>query len=522
MRGQPPKPGTSSIGVSSPLKPEVAESQGFPRGVLVLLFALAFALRLFFLVFVSGFEYAGWYQDSFHHWQIAYYTLHIGLAQNPSRMWDLGGMEYFWGLFPTLIESFLLWVFNTASLLPFRVFNIIMGSVSTCLIYLVGRKYFGARVGLISGLLIATSPIFFEIDTSGMLEPTGFSLMLAALLLYEKRTYWSGFLLALASLCHVLFWFVAIASIGSHLIFGRSRVRFVRSLLGWFTPMVPYFWFMQTRTGDWLYALRWNFFGNVAGGWISDIKLPLEAQIIPRALAVVPLVAALTALLLLLKKKPKSYPLHVLFLTFIVIQGAIYGLSAYVVPYIAMGQLGRLILDRLFAPDYYYLALLVGIGVVRLLKNSAFMSPQTGRPRLKLVTVVVLVLILANFATYPYVMGQYFLPTYHVPIVSQTMLAQEILSGYTGGTIVTGLPIVTYHLINAGIPYRNVLGSLYAPSGDRIEGYRWLIKENVTCIISDKNIGPIVQDGLKDAVILPTTSPGVFSVNQTALRLIVP
>ena len=43
-----------------------------PAGAL--LFFLAFVLRLGFLILISGPEYTGWYFDSFHHWQIAYYT----------------------------------------------------------------------------------------------------------------------------------------------------------------------------------------------------------------------------------------------------------------------------------------------------------------------------------------------------------------------------------------------------------------------------------------------------------------
>jgi len=31
---------------------------------------------------------------SYHHWQISYLTLKIGLAHG--RMWDLNGMEYYW------------------------------------------------------------------------------------------------------------------------------------------------------------------------------------------------------------------------------------------------------------------------------------------------------------------------------------------------------------------------------------------------------------------------------------------
>ena len=43
-------------------------------------------------------DYAGWYHDSYHYWQIAIYTLHIGLVQDPPRMWGLNKRRMSGGL----------------------------------------------------------------------------------------------------------------------------------------------------------------------------------------------------------------------------------------------------------------------------------------------------------------------------------------------------------------------------------------------------------------------------------------
>src|SRR3990170_941631 len=152
----------------------------------VLLFALAFVSRVLFLQSV-GIDFTGWYSDAYHHWQIAYYTLHVGLAQNPPRMWDLSGQEYFWGLLPTLTQSFLLYVFNTSSLLPFRLFDTLMGSFSVVLVYFLGKRFFNGRIGLLAGVMTALSPVLWEVDTSGMLDPLGITLLLLGLLLYKRR-----------------------------------------------------------------------------------------------------------------------------------------------------------------------------------------------------------------------------------------------------------------------------------------------------------------------------------------------
>ena len=61
--------------------------------------ALVSRLALFFLIPVD------WNSDSYHHWLISYYTLHMGLRNG--RMWDLLGSDYYWGMIPHLVQSFL-------------------------------------------------------------------------------------------------------------------------------------------------------------------------------------------------------------------------------------------------------------------------------------------------------------------------------------------------------------------------------------------------------------------------------
>jgi hypothetical protein len=485
----------------------------------VSLLCFSAAVRLFFLFFVSGTGYTGWYQDSFHHWQIAYYTLHVGLEQNPPRMWDLSGVEYFWGLLPTFVEMTLLWVFSTASLLPFRLFNVLMGSISAVLLYSIGRKYVSSNAGIVAGILAAASPMLIEVDTSGMLEPLGFAAILLALLLYDKRTYWTGVLLAIASLTHVLFWFIAIAIVFSYLVFERSGTKFLPSILGWATLMIPYFWFMQTRTGDWLYALRWNILGNVEGRWISDITLPLEEQLAYRAIAIAALAGSTIAAIFLLRRKPRSYPLHAFFLSYVGLQSIIFGLTAYIVPYIVMGQLGRVLLDRLFAMIYYYGFLLAGFAIIRIHRRMTnwLLKQRLPISRIALGLILTAILVLVNVSSYNYVIGQYFAPTYRIPYDSQTEIADQIVSQYSGGTIVSSLVIVNYRLINRGISYNNVIGSLYIPTSNFTESTIWLRNHNVTWMILDDNTKPILDNAGFGPPFHRTQNPFIFYVNQTEL-----
>jgi hypothetical protein len=109
----------------------------------VSVFALALAARLILLFFVAGPENTDWYLDSYHHWQIAYFTLKIGISQG--RLWDLGGLEYFWGALPPLAQAGVMALSNTASIIPYRIANSIFGNVSPIC---CSSMYYGVQAGV--------------------------------------------------------------------------------------------------------------------------------------------------------------------------------------------------------------------------------------------------------------------------------------------------------------------------------------------------------------------------------------
>ena len=85
-----------------------------------------------------------WNSDSYHHWRIAYLTLKIGPPKG--RLWDLNRSEYYWGVVPHLVQTLLLGVLSTASILPYRILNIFLAGANTYLIYIIGRDNFYWRV----------------------------------------------------------------------------------------------------------------------------------------------------------------------------------------------------------------------------------------------------------------------------------------------------------------------------------------------------------------------------------------
>ena len=91
---------------SGPRHTAIEEAPPVALPWVVAILAVAAVPRLWYLFAVSDPENAGdgMYGDVYHHWQIAYLTREIGLSHGP-RLWDLKGLEYFWGLLHPLLMS---------------------------------------------------------------------------------------------------------------------------------------------------------------------------------------------------------------------------------------------------------------------------------------------------------------------------------------------------------------------------------------------------------------------------------
>jgi hypothetical protein len=499
----------------------------------LILFAVALIGRVVFLEIV-GLDYTGWYTDTYHYWQIAFYTLHIGLAQSPPRMWDLGGQEYFWGSLPIVTESLLLYLFNTTTLMPYRIFDTIAGSTSVVLVYFMGRQYFSDGIGLVAGAAAALSPVLWEVDTSGMLDPMGITLLFLALFLYRKTNYWTGFLLALACLVNVEFWFLGLAMILLYLVVERSLTGFTRAFAGWLTVMIPYFYVLRVQTGDFLYPLRYNFLPSVGVANMLGTTVPLQAQILPRAVSIVLLLVASRYAIKFTIEKPRSYPANGLFLSRIGMQGVIFGLTSYVIPYIAFGQFPRVLIDQLFALEYYYLPIVVVLIILQFYRrvretrdhmNRSLFFYRGKRPRAQAqaplrpetrgrLAGILMILLVFNASLVPFVAHEYY-ATYG-SYQYQLQMADFITSHYRGGTVVDSLVTVNYRLINNGIPYGDILGTLHCPAEGGAAGRDWLIKNNVTWVIADQNLEtcyPSLQ-GVATAPFHLVFGTQVYSVNQ--------
>jgi len=246
-------------------------------------FLLAVIPRLTFLFFIGEPQNAGagWYGDTYHHWQVAYFTKEIGLSEG-FKLWDLKGMEYFWGAAHPLILSGLFAITGSADIVITRLLSIVAGSISCILIYLLGKRFWNATVGIAAMAFAALNPVSVFNDASGMVEPVAIPFLLAGVYLWPRRSFLAGVMWAFAAMLRAEYWLFTIGLIMAVALFDSKRsTRKLSMVLGWGLPLLVYMKFLLDRTGNPIYPIYWSFLGNAVGRWQADVPMGPE-QIIGR------------------------------------------------------------------------------------------------------------------------------------------------------------------------------------------------------------------------------------------------
>ena len=102
----------------------------------LVVFLVAAGARVLYLFCFTDFQAVAmdWYGDVYHHWQIAYLSKEIGFKQGFLRLWDLKGMEYYWGLLHPLLLILGFVISGSYNILVAKIISIIFGSLVVCLI----------------------------------------------------------------------------------------------------------------------------------------------------------------------------------------------------------------------------------------------------------------------------------------------------------------------------------------------------------------------------------------------------
>jgi hypothetical protein len=479
-----------------------------PRMALLLktaaIFAIALIARLVFLYLVTDTDVLipTWSNDTWHRWQIAYLSKEIGLEQDPARLWDLKGLEYFWGVVHPAITGLLFGITGSVDVMILRWITMIAGALNIAFLYLLGRRFWGETVGLGAAAIAILNPIVVFNDPSGMVEPLSFLFLLGGIYFFPRRSLLAGFLWGLAALTRAEAWLMSAGLLLAAALAREKGSSKVALACGWALPVGLYMKHLLDVTGNAIYPIYWNFLANAVGKWVYRQTLT-DYQLAARPILVSIFVVSLCASAWVLLRRPTGYLFHLLGLgTTAFITGFI-GLTAYLTGYEPWFWL-----TRFFVFSYLYLGFLGALAV-----QTWIPGRLTARARESVAVLGTVALLLGVQAFWPAVL--YDVTHGYTNQPSATTLrrwGRFIDEEHSAGKVLIpeDNPQLTYAAARfGGLAGNEILGQMYSPAfyfeGGPLENWDkvgpqmwdWFERENITALVTysdDRLYHRIIQD----------------------------
>jgi len=358
-------------------RPAVADisAQPLPWWALATAWSVALLPRLYALFFLTDPQNPGdgWHGDVFHHWQIAYLTKEIGLW-DPSgpRLWDLKGLDYFWGLIHPALLVILFYVSGSVDIVIPRLVSVFFGALAAVLVFSLCRRYWGLGVAIAAGLFAALLPTSVFIDATGFLEPMGIALVLLGIWLWPKGGLWTGVAWALAAMARAEAWIFSLGMlIAMNMRRPHQRQRFLATV-AWLALIFAYMKVLYDRTGNPIYPVYWNLLANIFGKWVPVGALT-PAQLAARPFLIALMLVGLGGLAWTLWRRPPSY----MFLTFGFGYLAYTGLSLGLTSYIKNWE-SWFWQERFFLFPYEFAGVLLAVGLLGVAPRRWGRQPPRG------------------------------------------------------------------------------------------------------------------------------------------------
>jgi len=399
----------------------------------------------------------GAYNDVWHHWQIAYLTKEIGLsAPGGPRLWDLKGLDYFWGILHPLLMVAVFDLTGSIDIVLNRLVSLMFGVAVVVLMFHIVRRYWGAQAALGAASIAALLPTSVMNDASGMLEPLGVALCLVAIWAWQKPSgFWSGLAFGLATMARAEAWIFSLGMVTAACLRKVAVQRL--PLVATFTAvMIVYMKVLLDQTGDAIYPLYWNFFANAVGRWEYSPISSSQAAVRPVLGAV--LIASLIGLAWSLWKRPATYMLLTFGFGYWVFVAGTLGFTSYLASWVWWMPI-----TRVFAFPYVFAGALLAVVLL-------WWAPRRwGRRAVPLGWAALIVCVLvAQLAWIP--IGQVFGPTeanWHSTLAASRQLGSWYSQSPSAGhalAVPADRPDVTYGLARfGGVEGRHLVSEMYDP-----------------------------------------------------------
>src|SRR5450759_1662560 len=297
----------------------------------------------------------GAYNDVWHHWQIAYLTKEIGLsAPGAPRLWDLKGLDYFWGILHPLLLVAVFDLTGSIDIVLNRLVSLLVGVAVVVLLFHICRRYWGNQVAIGAALVAGLLPTSVMNDSSGMLEPLGVAFVMVGIWAWQKPNgFWSGLAFGLATMARAEAWIFSLGMVVAACLrrVGMQRLPLVATFAA---VMVLYMKLLLDQTGNAVYPLYWNFFANAVGRWEYTPISSAQASVRPVLGAL--LVAALIGLAWSLWKRPVSYMLLTFGFGYWAFVAGMLGFTSYLASWVWWMPI-----TRVFAFPYVFVGALLAV-----------------------------------------------------------------------------------------------------------------------------------------------------------------
>jgi len=324
--------------------------------------ALATAMpRLLYLFVLTDPQNPGTkrYGDVWHHWQIAYLTKEIGLmAPDGPRLWDLKGLDYFWGILHPLLMVAVFTVTGSVDIILNRLVSIAFGAIVVVLLFHICKRYWGTHVAVAVALIAILLPTSIMNDASGMLEPFGVAFCLLGLWAWPRRGgFWAGLAFGLATMARAEAWIFSIGMVVAAFFRKADWQQRVPLVAGFAAVMLVYMKVLQDKTGNAIYPLWWNFLANAVGKWELTPVSASQASVRPVLGGL--LIASVIGLAWCLIKRPPSYMLLTFGFGYWVFVAGMLGFTGYLASWVWWMPI-----TRVFAFPYVFAGVLLAVALL--------------------------------------------------------------------------------------------------------------------------------------------------------------
>jgi len=298
------------------------------------------------------------YGDVWHHWQIAYLTKEIGLgAPDGPRLWDLKGLDYFWGILHPLLMVGVFDLTGSIDIVLDRMVSLVFGVAVVVLLFHVCLRYWGIHVAVAAALIATLLPTSVMNDASGMLEPLGVALCLAGLIAWPRHGFWSGLAFGLATMARAEAWIFSLGMVAAAFFKKEGRQQRIPLVAGFAVVVALYMKVLYDKTGNPIYPLWWNFFANAVGKW--EFTPISAAQASVRPILGILLVLAAAGLGWSLWRRPPAYMLLTFGFGYWVFVAGMLGFTSYLASWVWWMPI-----TRVFAFPYVFAGVLLAVVVL--------------------------------------------------------------------------------------------------------------------------------------------------------------